>query len=109
MITPIEMYTMVPKSQEASNVRLGEQAKDMSRAAEITQHIEQNVNDNANRTVRMSEATNPEYRYDAKEKGNNEYHSGGGRGRGEEQEEEEEKEPKVRNMTDHPGGIDIRI
>ena len=109
MITPIEMYTMVPKSQEASQVRLGEQTKDMSRAAEITQHIEQNANDNANRTVRMSEATNPEYRYDAKEKGNNEYHSGGGRGRGEEQEEEEEKEPKVRNMTDHPGGIDIRI
>ena len=109
MITPIEMYTMVPKSQEASQVRLGEQTKDMSRAAEITQHIEQNANDNANRTVRMSEATNPEYRYDAKEKGNNEYHSGGGRGRGEEQEEEEEKEPKVKNMTDHPGGIDIRI
>ena len=109
MITPIEMYTMVPKSQEASHVKLGEQTKDMSRATEITQHIEQNANADATRTVRMSEATNPEYRYDAKEKGNNEYHSGGGRGRGEEQEEEEEKEPKVKNMTDHPGGIDIRI
>ena len=109
MITPIELYTMVPKSQEATQVRLGEQAKDMSRAAEITQHIEQNANADATRTVRMSEATNPEYRYDAKEKGNGEYSSGGGRGKGEDREEEEDKEPKVRNMTDHPGGIDIRI
>ena len=109
MITPIEMYTMVPKSQEASQVKLGEQAKDMSKMAEITQHIEQTANADATRTVRMSEATNPEYRYDAKEKGNNEYSGGRGRGKGEDREEEEKKDPKVMNMTDHPGGIDIRI
>ncbi len=108
MITPIEMYTMVPKSQEASQVRHGEQVKDASRMAEITQHIEHQANENTQKTVRMSEATNPEYRYDAKEKGNGEYSSDGGRKR-DEQKDEEKKDSKPHNMTDHPGGIDIRI
>ena len=108
MITPIEMYTMIPKSQEASHVKQGELAKDASRQAEAMQHIENQANDNTQRTVRMSETENPEYRYDAKEKGNNSY-SGQEHKKGEEDREEEEKKKKGFNMTDHPGGIDIRI
>ncbi len=109
MITPIEMYTMVPKSQEASHVRTQEMAKDAAKMAEITQSIEHQANENTQRTVKMSEATNPEYRYDAKEKGNGEYSSDGGRKKGEGDHEDEEKHEKPHNMTDHPGGIDIRI
>ena len=110
MITPIEMYTMVPKSHEASQIKHGEQVKDASRVAELTQNIEHQASENTQKTVRMSEATNPEYRYDAKEKGNNGYSSGGGRKKGEDDhEEDEKKDNRLHNMTDHTGGIDIRI
>lgn len=107
MITPIEMYTMVPKSQEASNIRHGEQARDASQHAQIVQNIAHEANENTQRTVRMSEAENPDYRYDAKEKGNNEYSPDGDRKKKKDEEEEQEKRPV--NHSERPGGIDIRI
>lgn len=107
MITPIEMYTMVPKSQEASNIRHAEQAKDASQQAGITQQINKQAEDNTRRTVRMTETDNPEYRYDAKERGNNEYSSNGERKKKEKREEEQKQIPE--NKSVRPGGIDIRI
>lgn len=96
---------MVPKSQEASNIRHGEQTRDASQQANITQQIAQHANENTQRTVRMSEADNPEYRYDAKEKGNGEYSSNGERKKKREnREEQQEGRTSVR-----PGGFDIRI
>ena len=107
MITPIEMYTMVPKSQEASNISHAQQARDASQQAGITQQINQQASENTQRTVRMSEADNPEYRYDAKERGNNEYSSDGERKKHDQKEEEQKTKPE--NMSARPGGIDIRI
>lgn len=106
MITPIEMYTMVPKSQEASNVRHGEQTRDAAQQAGIVQNIERQVQDDSQRTVRMTEAENGDYRYDAKEKGNNGYSSEEERKK---KKKEEQTEDVIRNMSVRPGGIDIRI
>lgn len=107
MITPIEMYTMVPKSQEASNVRHGEMARDASQQAQVVQNINRQAEANTQRTVAMSEADNPDYRYDAKEKGNNEYSSDGDRKNKKENKDEQESKPV--NNSARPGGIDIRI
>ena len=106
MITPIEMYTMAPKSQEASNIRHGEQVRDASQQAGIAQNISKQANDNTQRTVKMSETENPEYRYDAKERGNNEYSSDGQKKK---KKEEEEKDGGLKNSSTRPGGFDIRI
>ncbi len=109
MITPIEMYTMIPKSHEASHVKQAETAKDASRQAEITQNIENRANEDTQRTVRMTETEDHEYRYDAKERGNNEYHGENKKKDGNGHSEEDGNEQTGRNMSDHPGGIDIRI
>ncbi len=107
MITPIEMYTMVPKNQEATHIRAGEQARDMSQQAGTLQSIEQRAVENTQRTTKMSETENPDYRYDAKEKGNGEYSSDGERKKKEQEKRNHPSGPV--NMSRHPGGIDIRI
>lgn len=104
MITPIEMYTMVPKSHEAATVRQGEVAKDNS------QHINGMVqfgNDtvaNSQKTLRMEQTDNPEYRYDGT--GGNGPGYSGNRKKKEKREEASQKDEKG-NVR--PGGFDIRI
>ncbi|MCR5685764.1 MAG: hypothetical protein K6G81_10165 [Lachnospiraceae bacterium] len=107
-ITPLEMYTMVPKSQEAAHVRLGEQARENAQQTAGMQHLDKNISDNRERTVAATRSENDEYRYDAKEGGNGHYtaHQDSHR---EKKEEQTEKDDHIRNMTDHPGGIDFRI
>lgn len=107
-ITPIEMYTMVPKSQEAVNVRHGEQVRENAQQAGAMQQHEQQTDADSMRTVAATETENPEYRYDAKDGGNGQYASGHGNGHKEHKEHHEE-EKKIKNMSDHPGGIDFRI
>lgn len=105
MITPIEMYTMVPKSQEASNVRHGEQARFNSQQEGAVQAINQQAGENTQRAVGATKAEQGDYRYDAKEKGNNSY--SGEQGNKKKKEEQENKGPA--NMSERIGGIDIRI
>ncbi len=107
-ITPLEMYTMVPKSQEAAHVRLGEQARENAQQTGAMQQLDKNINDNRERTVAATRSENAEYRYDAKEGGNGHYSADQGNHR-EKKEEQPAKDDRIRNMTDHPGGIDFRI
>lgn len=101
-ITPIEMYTMVPKSQEASHLRQGELSRMAGQQAETVQSFEKEIRQNSQQTVKMSESENPEYRYDAKEKGNGSY---GNSGKGKKEKKKEEKS----DIPVRPGGFDIRI
>ena len=108
-ITPIEMYTMVPKSQEAVNIRHGEQVRENAQQAGTMQQLEQKSDADSMRTVASTETENPDYRYDAKEEGNGSY-SGNHGGRKEHKgDHEEEKEKGIVNMSQRPGGIDFRI
>lgn len=104
MITPIEMYSMVPKSQEASIVRNGENVRQVAQQQGGLQSVEQQQRQNTQQTVKTMEATNPEYRYDAKEQGNNQYSQNGGKKK-KKQDEEERKEASSQNHS----GFDVRI
>lgn len=105
MITPIEMYTMVPKSQEASNVRHGEMAKDAGFQQGLVQHMEKSSNENASRTVKLKESDDPEYRYDNKDGGNG---KGYEPGKGGKKKDQQAQKPSMQGYMG-PGGIDIRI
>ena len=108
-ITPLEMYTMIPKSQEAVTVRHGEQVRENAQQAGMMQQAEQKSDADSMRTVAATETENPDYRYDAKEGGNGQYSGNGGHNGHKDQKEHSEKEKGIVNMTDHPGGIDFRI
>lgn len=105
MITPIEMYTMVPKSQEASIQHHAENIKQVQQQQNGMQQIENQARQNTQQTVRAANADNPEYRYDAKEQGNGSY-SGGGQKKKEEKKDEKQTEKKPSKIT---SGFDVRI
>lgn len=107
-ITPIEMYTMVPKSQEASNLRHGELAKDASQQAGMLRQFGQDINANSQRTVRSKESDDPEYRYDNKDgSSNGKGYDASGRRKG--RSNEQQKDKKDKPGYSGSGGFDIRI
>ncbi|MBR4726094.1 MAG: hypothetical protein K6G45_06780 [Lachnospiraceae bacterium] len=108
-ITPLEMYTMIPKSQEAVNVRHGEQVRENAQQAGMMQQAEAKSDADSMRTVAATETENPDYRYDAKDGGNGQYADGRDKNGHKDKKEHSEKEKGIVNMTDHPGGIDFRI
>lgn len=104
MITPIEMYTMVPKSHEAATVRQNEIAKDTSQQMNGMQQFGNDTIANSQKTVRMDQTDNPEYRYDGSG-GNKSGYQGNGQKKG----KKEETPAKDEKGNVRPGGFDIRI
>lgn len=107
-ITPIEMYSIAPKSQEASNVRHAEQVKLADRGAEAVQTTQKKAEESTHRTNQAGETGNNEYRYDAKEKGNGSY-SSNGNAKKEDKKDDSQGKGRPENMSTRPGGIDIRV
>jgi len=105
MITPIEMYSMVPKSQEVSNIHSAANAKNLAQQQGGMQEIEHQVRQNTQQTVQATAAENPEYRYDAKEQGNGRYSSD----KKKKKKKDEESEHHESGSTEEHGGFDIRI
>lgn len=104
-ITPIEMYTMVPKSQEASNVKQATHSQEQAAQSNIVSHVQTVAKQNSVQTVKASESQKEEYRYDAKEKGNGSFSGNKGK-----KKEEEEKDSKaIKNTSPRKGGFDVRI
>ena len=106
MITPIEMYTMVPKSQEASMVHSAANAKQVAQQQSGMQEIAHEARVHEQQVVQTTAAENPEYRYDAKEKGNGSY-SEKEKKKKKKENESEQNENGADSSTHH--GFDIRI
>jgi hypothetical protein len=101
-ITPIEVVTMAPKSQEASVFKHQEVQKTFNDQAIFNSEFKQEIQHNNNQTVKTSKGENKEYRYDAKEKGNNSY-----MGKKQKKKQKENESDKKGNIQS--GSIDIRI
>lgn len=94
----------VMRTQEASQIKHMQNQR--------TQHAQEQINKNfqtmiEHEHIKPKETTksdNPEYRYDAKEKGNNQYSGNGGKNR--EKKEEDKKDSKAPATR---GGFDILI
>lgn len=103
-ITPIEMYTMVPKSQEASGVRQSQHTQGQNQQQGIVNHINSEIMQNSMKPVKANEAEKENYRYDAKEKGN-----GGYSGNGKKKKKGNESEKKEDEHVFKRNGFDVRI
>ncbi len=105
-ITPIEIATMAPKSQEASVFKHHESQRPMNEQAQISTQIHNQIQHNQQKAVKTGKSENEDYRYDAKEKGNNSYSAmnqkkkQGDKGNG---------KNKASTDTVRPGSIDIKI
>ena len=104
MISPIEMYSMIPESDVAAMQRQGELTKDASQHVNGMQQFDHETMSNSQKTVKMNETDSPEYRYDGTEGNGQGYEPSGEKKKKEEEHNKKEKEGYVRS-----DGIDIRI
>ncbi|MFU0826591.1 MAG: DEAD/DEAH box helicase [Lachnoclostridium sp.] len=105
-ITPIEIATMAPKSQEVTPYKQQEYQKPLNDQLLIGQQLNHQIQKESQQTVRTFKSENQEYRYDAKEKGNNSYsYSYSGRKKDKKQ---KAKEAAPKNNCRY-GSIDIKI
>ena len=72
-ISRMDIMTMAPKTQEVTSVKVAQNEKPMNDQRMIENQFQNNTIQNSMKPVKTTQSENPEYRYDAKEKGNNEY------------------------------------
>lgn len=73
-IRPIDVYTMPPKSQETSNMQKNNMDRAVHGEQVANQQFQEKVNRNMQKTVHAKDKDdNQGFRFDAKEKGHNEY------------------------------------
>lgn len=105
-ITPIEMISIPTKSQEASLVKSIEHQKPTNEQLTFGAKFQQEIKHQSEKTVATTKGDNPEYRYDAKEKGNHSFNQ--------QQKKQNKKDKKEKDCISKDGyeqhrGIDIRI
>lgn len=99
-IRPIDIM----KSQEASSLKQFSNQKIQHEQVQISKSFNTMIQQEQRKTTNTAKSDNMEYRYDAKEKGNNSYFGTGGRKKNKQEDQKKEsKEPKK------SGGFDILI
>jgi uncharacterized protein YwqG len=103
-IKPIDIITMPPKSQEVSVYKQHEVQKPMNEQMHLNNQFNNEIRHNGQQATKTIKSENREYRYDAKEKGNNSYNGSGYHGQKKKKEEEAASKDHF-----HTGSIDIKI
>lgn len=106
-VTPIETYTMVPKSYEASVMKHNEQTQNHAAQSNIVSHIDSKTLHDSRMTVKSQETVKEEYRYDAKDGGNGSYSPNGQRRK--KGEKNSESDFSDASKFKRPGSFDVRI
>ncbi len=101
-ITPIEIATMAPKSQEVTHYKHQESQKPLNEQIVIGQQFNNHIKHDSQQTVQTIKSENKEYRYDAKEKGNNSYS-------GKKQDKKKKEKEAAPKDNFRSGSIDIKI
>lgn len=99
-ITPIEMLSMAPKTQEATQYKHLENVKVPHEQTQISTDFNNQVKHNSMQPTKPTKPENTEYRYDAKEKGNGSYpyQSSSKKKNGNEKKDAKEKKIKLSNF-----------
>ena len=104
-ITPIDLATVAPKSQETFITKQPEVQKPLTDQVNANLQTEQKVQKQSDTVILTQKGENPEYRYDAKDgSGNSASYSGNGNHK-----EKSKKEQKTEFEKKVGQGIDIRI
>jgi hypothetical protein len=96
----------VMRVQEASQIKHIENQRAQSTQGQIVQSFQDVIQQRQVKTVHADNSENKEYRYDAKEKGNNEYENLGGKKGNKDKKDKKEDNSKTPKKS---GGIDILI
>lgn len=102
-IRVIDIAMLPNQSQEASHMQNAEHNRAMAGQQNATEHVQKRAEDNSRKTVKTTEKDERMNHYDAKEKGNNEYQSGGNKKKNTSDKQEQE------NTTDTGHHLDIMI
>lgn len=95
-ISRIDIITMPPKTQEASQYKHNELTKNLSEQAQLQSGFQKEVAHNSRQIVKTLKGENTEKRYDAKEKGSQSYEGRGSKKKS--NESNEEKQIKTSNF-----------
>ncbi len=87
MIRPVEMQMLIPNSQTVSNVQHNENQRPVQQNMLTAEQVAKEVKHNSDSIIQKDTVNIRDYRYDAKEKGNGEYHGDGGKKRDKKQED----------------------
>jgi hypothetical protein len=99
-IRPID----VVKTQDAAQIKHIENQRNQQAHDQFEKSFQTMVKNDMQKTTQATKSDNKEYRYDAKEKGNNQY-----KGSNEKKKNSDKEEKNKSKETDHKGGIDILI
>lgn len=104
-IRPIDMLSMAPRSQEASNQHVANQNKVNHAQEAVAEQFGRHVKENSEVVVQTVKGEEIEYRYDAKEKGNGCYQ---GKGKSKQNSKKNDKDKKKPEDT-KKSQFDIKI
>ena len=107
-IGPLELSGGISRTQDFANMRMQEDMKAALSQSNITQNVAKKAEQQSSTVKRADDVNNELKKFDAREKGSNEYHGDGGKGKKKENDELSVKDgnviPKGQTMT-----FDIRI
>lgn len=93
-ISPIDFFSIPPRSQDVAHHQAGQNDRAASANETINVNYQQQVEHNSRQTVQKNNAAdNDQYRYDAKEKGNESYKGKGGKKKKKEEEQKKGEKP----------------
>ena len=101
-VGPIEAI----RAQEATQIRHMDTQRAQHAQEQFSRNFQNMVQQEQSKPTETVKADQKEYRYDAKEKGNNQYYGSGSKKRGK---QEEKNKPKASKSTSGSGGFDIKI
>ncbi|MDD3367727.1 MAG: hypothetical protein PHP50_02400 [Lachnospiraceae bacterium] len=106
-ISPIELQGTIQRIQDFSTIKQNEDNKPIVDQSNFQTYFQKEVNDKREQVNRGSEARGQDKKFDASEKGANEYHGNGGKKRA--PEEPDAKNGQVILKKSIGGGFDIKI
>lgn len=96
MIRPVDMQMLIPTTQSAGNIQQHESQRPMEQNMVAVEQVSKEVKQHSEMVISKDTVEIHDYNYDAKEKGNNEYHGNGGKHRQKDEKKEDisnQKEP----------------
>ncbi|MEE1343133.1 MAG: hypothetical protein U0L23_10540 [Lachnospiraceae bacterium] len=103
-IRPVHMQMEVSRSQEISKLAQERNQKGTTDQQQFMSHMDKEIRHQSESVVKKSESDLYEKRFDAKEKGSNQYED-----KRKKKKKQHTKESKNKNTNTRPGGFDIKI
>ncbi len=104
-ITPLEQYGAIGRTQDFSTIRQQEDAKMLGNQTLIQTQVEKEVEEKLSQVRQADHSEMKEKKFDAKEKGDNQYSGDGGKGR----KKAPDKKPEGRVVLKGTGSFDMKI